>query len=174
MRELQCYCIEISEAFFFSVREGFETGTSMYLQMRVKKLSPREKLVNLTMDEVYTARAVELAGGCVFGDGKEGVTNTIFCVHISSVAGKYEDLVALTPVTRITTQDIREIFFEVLRNLTDLGFTVVSVTTDAHRTNHHWLGQDGDHPEFVLNPYSEGTDDRIYTMYDTVHLFKNV
>ena len=26
----------------------------------------------------------------------------------------------------------------------------------------------------VLNPYSEGTDDRIYTMYDTVHLFKNV
>ena len=33
-----------------SVREGFEIGTAMYLQMRADKLSPREKLVNIAMD----------------------------------------------------------------------------------------------------------------------------
>ena len=145
--------------------------------MRINKLSSREKLVNLAMDEVYAARAVELAGGRVFGDSKDGVTNTIFCVHISSVSGKYEDLVAMTPVSHISTKAIRDIFFGVLRSLTDIGFTVVSVTTDGHRTNqsfHNSLGQHGVHPEYILNPYSGGSDDRIYTMYDTVHLFKNM
>ena len=68
-------------------------------------------------------------------------------------------------------------FFTVLRGLTDVGFTVVSVTTDGHRTNqsfHNSLGEDGCHPEYIKNPYSSDADARIYTMYDTVHLFKNM
>ena len=145
--------------------------------MRVNKLIPTEKHVNLAMDEVYTAREVELAGGRVIGDSQKGVAQTIFCVHISSVAGKYEDLVAITPVSHITTKGIKDMFYQVLRNLNDIGFTIVSVATDAHGTNqsfHRSLGQNGEHPEYIINPYSGGANDRIYTMYDTVHLFKNI
>ena len=160
-----------------SVKEGLEVGTTTYLQMRIKKLNPREKIVNIAMDEAYTARAVELAGGRVLCDSKDGTTNTIFCLHISSIAGRYEDMVAMVPVPHITTQDIKDIFFKVLRQLTDIGFTVVSVTTDGHRTNqsfHRSLGEDGEHPEYIINPYSDSEGDRIYPMYDTVHLFKNI
>ncbi|KAF0310523.1 WD repeat-containing protein 60 [Amphibalanus amphitrite] len=126
------------------------------------------------MDEVYTARAVELAGGRLYGEGKDGVTSTIFCTFISSVAGSYEDIISMSPVTSITTSDIRNIFFTVLKTLTEIGFTVVSCTTDGHRTNqgfHNSLGEDGRHPEFIINPYSP--DARVYTMFDTVHLYKN-
>ena len=128
-----------------SVREGLEVGTVNYLKMRVERLSERERLVNLAMDEVYTARAVELAGGRLCGERKDGVTSTIFCTLISSVAGNYEDIISMSPVTSITTADIRNIFFTVLKTLTEIGFTVVSCTTDGHRTNkgfHNSLGED--------------------------------
>lgn len=158
-----------------SVREGLEIGTVQYLKMRVAKLSMRERMVNLAMDEVHTASAVELAGGRVYGDSKDGVTSTIFCTLISSVAGHYEDIITMSPVPSITTAAIREIFFKVLKTLTEIGFNVVSCTTDGHRTNqsfHNSLGANGMHPEWIVNPYSTG-DARVYTMYDTVHLFKN-
>ena len=157
-----------------SVREGLEIGTEKYLKMRIDKLSERERLVNLAMDEVYTARAVELAGGRLYGEGKDGVTSTIFCTLISSVAGNYEDIISMSPVTSITTADIRSIFFTVLKTLTEIGFIVVSCTTDGHRTNqgfHNSLGEDGRHPEFIINPFNP--DARVYTMYDSVHLYKN-
>ena len=62
-----------------------------------------------------------------------------------------------------------------VKTLTEIGFIIVSCTTDGHRTNqsfHNSLGDDGKHPEWILNPYSTDSA-RIYTMYDTVHLFKN-
>ena len=60
-----------------SVREGLEIGTVQYLKMRIGKLNARERLVNLAMDEVHTARAVELAGGRLYGDSRDGVTNSV-------------------------------------------------------------------------------------------------
>ena len=36
------------------VKEGLEVGTIKYLQLRVNKLNPRERLVNLAMDEVLS------------------------------------------------------------------------------------------------------------------------
>ena len=163
-----------------SVQDGLEIGTMKYLEMRLAKLSPRERLVNLAMDEVYCAKSLELAGGRLYGESSNGTgsaTNTLFCTHISSVAGNYEDLVTMSPVTRITTEEMKNILFKVLRCLTQLGFRVVSVTTDGHRANqsfHRALSEDGSHPEYILNPWGLHSDDRIYTMYDSVHLFKNM
>ena len=156
------------------VKEGLDIGTIKYLQMRIAKLNKRERLVNLAMDEVYTARAVELAGGRLYGEGQDGVTSTIFCTLISSVAGSYEDIISMSPVTSITTADVRNIFFAVLKTLTEVGYIVVSCTTDGHRTNqgfHNSLSEDGRHPEYIMNPYNP--DSRVYTMYDSVHLYKN-
>ena len=45
------------------VNAGLDSSTMAYLGMRIEKLEPRERLVNLTMDEVYTAQYMELAGG---------------------------------------------------------------------------------------------------------------
>ena len=99
-------------------------------------------------------------------------------LRISSVAGNYQDLVNMSPVPRLKSDDIKGIFFKVLKNLTELGDVVVSVTTDGHRTNqsfHNYsLGTEGVHPEFIVNPFSSSKNARVYTIYDTVHLFKNI
>ena len=39
---------------------------------------------------------------------------------------------------------------------------------------HRYLGDDGIHPELLLNPFSSDPDARIYTMFDSVHIFKNI
>ena len=127
-----------------------------------------------------TAKSLELAGGRLHGEssGRAGsATSTLFCTHISSVAGNYQDLVTMSPYTHITTEEIKDIFLKVLQCLTHLGFRVVSVTTDGHRANqslHRALVEDGKHPEYILNPWSARDDNSIYTMYDSVHLFKNI
>ena len=36
------------------VKQGLDRTTMAYLEMRIKKLEPREPLVNIAMDEVYT------------------------------------------------------------------------------------------------------------------------
>ena len=63
-----------------------------------------------------------------------------------------------------------------LKGLAKLRFKVVSVTTDNHSTNQAWhksLGADGCHPERIVNPYSE-YEEKIFDMYYTVHIFKNI
>ena len=157
------------------VSAGLDSATMTYLGMRLEKLQPRERLVNLAIDEVYCAQMVELAGGRLFGETSGAVAKTLFCVHINAVAGSYKDMVCMQPVPHVKASDISEIFHKVLKGLTGLGFQVVSVTTDNHRTNRAWhksLGTDGAHPEYILNPYSE-QEQKIFTMYDTVHVFKN-
>ena len=158
------------------VNSGLDDGTMTYLSMRMKKLEPRQRLVNLAMDEVYTAQSVELAGGRLYGETAGVVTKTLFCTHINSIAGKYEDMISMLPVPHVTRDDIEETFNKVLKGLTQIGFKVVSVTTDNHRTNQSWhnsLGDSRRHPEFILNPYSE-SEERIFTLYDPVHIFKNL
>ena len=158
------------------VNSGLDDGTMTYLSMRLKKVEPRQRLVNLSMDEVYTAQSVELTGGRVYGETAGVVTKTLFCTHINSVAGKYEDMISMLPVPHVTRDDIEETFNKVLKSLTEIGFKVVSVTTDNHRTNQSWhnsLDENRRHPEFILNPYSE-SEERIFTLYDTVHILENL
>lgn len=156
-------------------KSGLDSATMTYLGMRVGKLEPSERLVNLAMDEVHTAQSVELAGGRVCGK-PAGITKTLFCAHINSLAGKYEDLISMFPVAKVTREDMEENFNKVLKGLTELGYKVVSVTTGNHHTNHGWqhlLGYDSRHPEYIVNPYSED-EERVYTLYDTVHIFRNL
>ncbi|KAF0300946.1 Transposable element P transposase [Amphibalanus amphitrite] len=69
------------------VNAGLDSSTMAYLGLRIEKLEPRECLVNLAMDEVYTAQCMELAGGRMYGQTAGKITKTLFCTHINSVAG---------------------------------------------------------------------------------------
>ena len=86
-----------------NLKEGLDPATIKYLSMRISKLNPKDKLVNIAMGEVYTKQTVELAGGRLYGDSEKGITNTLFCTHISSVAGNYQDLVTMSPVPHLRT-----------------------------------------------------------------------
>lgn len=158
-------------------KEGFNETTKKYLSMRISKLSDREKIVNLSFDEVYVAAGVQYSSGRVYGETEEKneVAKTLFCIHISSVAGSYEDMISMTPVVHVTKEIICEQLNRCMQALTELGFKVHTITTDNHRTNqsfHNTRGDDGKHPLYSVNQYAE--DLHVYPLYDTVHLFKNL
>lgn len=148
-----------------------------YLKLRIGQLKDHEKIVNLALNEVYVAAGVQYSSGRLYGEVKEKdeVVKTLFCIHISSVAGNYEDMTSMTPVVHVTKDIISVQFHRCLRALTDMRFKVHPITTDNHRTNqsfHNSLGDDGKHPLYVVNPYAK--DHHVYPLYDTVHLLKNL
>lgn len=117
--------------------------------------------------------------------------SVIFFKKISTVSWlyfpRYEDMVSMTPVQSITAHQQHEIFLKVLQGLTELGYQVVSVTTDGHKVNAAFqsiLRVTADKPWFA-NPFLkhhedlqleqnyQGHDERIYVINDTVHLWKN-
>jgi hypothetical protein len=51
----------------FTVDVGISSATEEYLKKRMISLQPRELLVNLMIDEVYTCKRVEYSGGSFFG-----------------------------------------------------------------------------------------------------------
>ena len=51
----------------FTVEAGMSKSTEQYLKTRIKNLSEREKIVNLMIDEVYSAKRVEYSGGTFHG-----------------------------------------------------------------------------------------------------------
>ncbi|KAG0727943.1 hypothetical protein GWK47_033558 [Chionoecetes opilio] len=144
-----------------SVQSGLEVGTMGYLKMRYNKLTPREHLVNLALDEVYLAQGVELAAGTVTDETREGnVARTLLCTMINSIAGRYEDMISMDPIESISADRQVDIFLQVLQGLTEVGYQVVSVTTDGHKVNTAFqakLGVTPDKPWFA-NPFVENQE----------------
>lgn len=96
-------------------------------------------------------------------------------------------MISMTPVQSITADKQQKIFLQVLQGLTEIGYQVVSVTTDGHKVNAAFqslLGVTPDKPWFA-NPFLKqhedkelelnwlGHDKKIYVLYDSVHLWKN-
>ena len=78
-------------------------------------LNEREKTVNLILDEVYNARRVEYSGGKFYGYENQQVTKTLIGFMIKSVAGKFHDMVALVPISKIDADVIDKLWHKVLK-----------------------------------------------------------
>lgn len=92
------------------------------------------------------------------------------------MADKYKDMITMLPVSHVTGDDIEENLKKELNGLTELWYKVVFINTNNHCTFQSWhnsLGYDSSHAEYILNPFSEG-EERFYTLYDTVDIFKNL
>ena len=62
--------------------------------------------MNIAEEEVYAKLTVERADGRLYGDSEKGITNTHFCTYVSSVACNYRDLVNMSPVPHLKSDDI--------------------------------------------------------------------
>ena len=58
----------------FTAETGFPESTKKYLRARFSRLSDREKIVNLILDEVYSSQRVEYSGGTFYGFENNKVT----------------------------------------------------------------------------------------------------
>lgn len=162
------YLKQLSSA--LSVDAGLSQKTVEYLKKRTADLTSRERLIGVIIDEVYCAKRVEFAGGKLFGLENESASKTLLCFMIRSVAGKYRDMVAMHPISKIDSSVIEKFYQQVLSAVTDIGLTVVSVSTDGHSANRKFFEQlcGG-----KIAPLVEADGEKIHLLFDPVHLFKN-
>jgi hypothetical protein len=130
-------------------------------------------LRSLLLLQVYTAQRVEYVAGNFFGNENGAPTRTLLSFLITSLGGNYEDLVCFAPTITLKWSDLLTHFEKVMRALVTVGFSVVLVLLDGHKTNVKFLSALGNGQlEICLdNPFQTGS--RLFTMFDTVHIFKN-
>ena len=108
-----------------------------YLEGRLSKLEEREKAVSIVMDEIYTCKRAEYSRstGKFYGLENQDPTKTLFTIMIKSVASKYQDVIAMIPITKIDSSKIFESFDNVLKCIQDVGFDAVATIVDGHSSN---------------------------------------
>ena len=162
----------LSEA--VTVETGFSLPTIKYLEARIKPLSERERHVNLMMDEIYSAQRVEFVGGKFFGCEDGNVTKTVLALMIGSAGGKYQDVVALVTVPKISAEFLASHWSVVMKGLWEIGFTVVSTSVDNHTANRKFFTQilcGGNLKTSIPHPHDPSK--KVFLIFDMTHNFKN-
>ena len=150
----------------------FSDTTIAYLKARFSRLSDRDKVVALLLDEVKTNQGIEYIRGAFFRSTKDGVTKGLLGVMISSLGGRYRDMIAMIPVVTLKWEQMKKIYLKVLEGLTKIGFSTCATSVDGHRTNHRFYKEicGGEMKQVICNPYKNG--EKICPLFDTTHIFK--
>lgn len=153
---------------FTKFRGGIDPVTIEYFKMRFAKLAPRERVVHLAIDEVYTTTTLSLVGGSFFGEKEGTLTKTLLCAHVNSIAGSYQDMIAMEPIKNASVENMKILFNTCHDILTDINFDVHSLTLDNHRVNQSFIRHMGGEEFPVTIPR------RVFVYYDPVHISKNM
>lgn len=191
---LQC----LQNAFNFST--GLDSTTKKYLKARVKMLKDFEKLMTCMIDEVHTLQRVEYQNGRLFGLEENSASKTVMAVMVKSLAGSYEDVVALFPVTNLNSKMLKEIYDLVFPAFKEVGITPVAISSDNYTANRKFFKDElcgGTLKPFVLldkvdNEYGENNssetmstasisshdmpdgENKLFLLFDATHNMKNI
>ena len=80
-----------------NVEAGYEVSdeTRADLQAKKNKLSEKDAIVAILMDEVYVQKSAQYANGKFYGMENNAVVKTLLWVKIKSVAENYKDVVSI-------------------------------------------------------------------------------
>ncbi|QQP35180.1 Putative LOC101234561, partial [Caligus rogercresseyi] len=158
----------------FSVERGVSEGTKAYLKARARKLDEREKIVALLVDEVATAKRVEYSNGAFFGYEEMEPTKTVLAFLITSICGKYKDIVGLYPVVKLNAELLAQLHKTAREAAAEAGFSVRASICDGHSVNRRFYSEilcDGRLKVSISNEEDGGQP--LFLLFDMVHLFKN-
>ena len=148
--------------------------TVAYLKARYSKLHDREKVVSILMDEVYSQVTVQYVSGKFFGIENGQFTKTLLSVMLKSIAGKYRDIIVMAPVVNISAEKLYEVWKNVAKAISEIGFDIAVTMTDGHSSNMSFFNTkllSNPHDLSFENEYKPGS--KIFPMFDNTHLFKN-
>lgn len=139
------------------------------------KLTEFERQVILIIDEIYVAKRIEYCAGEIQGLTADGsVASTLLCFMTKSACGKYQDLVAMYPMSNLTATIQHECLKEVMDLLHSPAFTVVAISVDNASTNRKFFVDclcDGILQTSIIDP---PTGQPIFLIFDPVHDLKTV
>ena len=144
-----------------------------YLKARLSKLSSRDGVVSLIIDEVYTQKKVEYVNGKFYGVENGHLTKTNLCLMIRSVGGSYRDVIAMFPVSNLNAKLQQDLWFRNINILETLGFDVVVTLTDGNEINSKFYKEiivSKTLKDSIKNPFNDSR--LIFLGFDSVHIFK--
>ena len=106
-----------------------------YLNTILHSFGPQDKIVNLMIDEIYTAQRIEFFNGVMNGVTNEGeVAKTVLSFMIKSLNGKFSEVVCLIPINHLKVDTLYNYFMEIMHQLKDFVL-VQSVSVDNYSIN---------------------------------------
>ena len=93
---------------------------------------------------------------------------------LKSVAGRYHDIVTLTPLTCINSGIVLKVYMTLLKTVVKIGFDVTVTLVDGHSSNCKFYKDElcsGMLNCYIDNPLK--SQNRIFLLFDPVHIFKN-
>ena len=154
---------------------GLSENTIKYLKVGCQKIQNREKAGTLIFDEIYTAKSCEFSrsNGQIYGLSNEQPTKTLLSVMIKSTASKYEDVVAMVPLTKMDFFVLHNLFNDVTNAITSIGYNAVVSIVDGNSSNIKFYKKElctDESTSFIPHPLDQ--DQFLYLFYDTTHIFK--
>jgi len=149
-----------------------------YLHLRAAQLSERQRYVVLQLDEIHVNasscyRAGSITGLAMNTDHDQAHSDQAFM--ISSLFDHFKDIVSLTPVKCLTSEQLMPMLIDVLNIVQNAGFIVVVVVSDNNQVNAKTFQAIWGSSSFETgmdNPEHAGH--KIFFLYDTVHILKCV
>ena len=149
-----------------------------FLKSKAALLTPDELLVNVQLDEIYVKPKIQYKGDKIVGCAEnkdQALASRIQCFMISSIKSKNKDVISLTPFQNMVAADLHQLILQVINNVTKAGFRIISLISDNNIINRNSFkllsGTDILKP-YIINPVNK--EDKIYILFDTVHLLKCV
>lgn len=144
---------------------------SDYLKKRISCLQDNEKIVSLSIDEIYLDDTLTFKAGNLFGTSihSNETAKTAHVFFVSSIFSNYKDVVGIAPVSCFTSSELHSLTVNMIKNLIELGFCVISIVTDNNAVNSSMFKIFSPHPSFnsaVVNPHDKSP---LYLLFDPVH-----
>ena len=158
-----------------TVDTGLTDQTIKYLEARIAKLNEREKIGSLIFDEVCVAKRCEFSRstGQIYGMENNQPTKTLLTVMFKSIASKYEDVIAMVPLTTINSSTLLNLFTSVMTAITSIGYDVVVSLVDGHSSNVKFYKEElcgNTFTSYIPHPVDEKLF--FYLLFDATHIFK--
>ena len=144
-----------------------------YFKLRKSNLNYFESHVILIIDEIYVAAKIEMSNGTFFGMHNGEPAKTMLCFMISSVCGKFQDIVNMIPVSKLIADNLHKSTISILEFLSRISFEVVAICVDNHSVNRKLFKilSNGAINSKINNPI---TKKPLFLMFDTTHNMKNI
>lgn len=132
--------------------------------------------VNVHLDEIYVYPELHCKGDNIVGCSKTDLTqvaSTVQVFMISSIFSKYKDVVSLIRVNSLTAQQLKILMLNVLQEIENVGFIVVTFISDNNAVNRKAFELFS--PNGILQPSITHPLDPhrlLFFIFDVVHILK--
>ena len=95
--------------------------------------------MSIIMDDLFADASVEFVGGKFFGCEEGAPTKTLLYIMLKSIAGRYHDIITLTPIKSINSKIIANVYHQLLEVALKIRFDVTVTLVDGHSSNYKFF-----------------------------------